>query len=111
MSIGLKFTYGPFGLYTAGDFEDRVPQPDGSRFEIEDAMAEAVGRTAIAKMDHHGISLLFKNLLNTAFWIMILCGNWSIARRHIQNTYMSNMEDLLPPIVSPLAIPLSCLTA
>ena len=63
MSIGLKFTYGPFGLYTAGDFEDHVPQPDGSRLEVEDAIAETVGRTTIAKMDHHGHNSMSRKLV------------------------------------------------
>ena len=54
MSIGMKFTYGPFGLYTAGDFEDWVPQADGSRREIEEDMAETVGQATVAKIDHHG---------------------------------------------------------
>lgn len=54
MSIGLKFEYGPFGLYTGGDFEDRVPMADGSRYEIEEALAEIVGVTTVAKVNHHG---------------------------------------------------------
>ena len=50
----MKFTYGPFGFYTAGDFEDWVPQEDGSRREIEEDMAETVGQATVAKIDHHG---------------------------------------------------------
>ena len=63
MSIGLKFTYGPFGFYTAGDFEDHVPQPDGSRREIEEDMAETVGQATVAKMDHHGNSAMCEKLV------------------------------------------------
>ena len=54
MSIGMKFTYGPFGFYTAGDFEDLQRQSDGSVWEIEEAMAETVGQATVAKVDHHG---------------------------------------------------------
>ena len=54
MSIGMKFTYGPFGFYTAGDFEDRQRQRNGSAWEIEEAMAETVGVATVAKLDHHG---------------------------------------------------------
>ena len=63
MSIGLKFTYGPFGFYTAGDFEDRQRQRDGSVWEIEEAMADTVGAATVAKLDHHGNSSMCEKLV------------------------------------------------
>ena len=63
MSIGLKYAYGPFSLYTAGDFEDRVPQTDGTRREIEEAMAEIVGPCTVAKVNHHGNSSMCEKLV------------------------------------------------
>ena len=48
------FSYGPFRFYTAGDFSDGWNLPDGTHFEIEDAMAEVCGRAQVAKVNHHG---------------------------------------------------------
>ena len=64
MSIGMKFTYGPFGFYTAGDFEDLQHQSDGSVWEIEEAMAETVGQTTVAKVDHHGNKSMCEKLVS-----------------------------------------------
>lgn len=63
MSIGMKFTYGPFGFYTAGDFEDLQRQSDGSVWEIEEAMAETVGRATVAKVNHHGNKSMCEKLV------------------------------------------------
>lgn len=64
MSIGLKFEYGPFGLYTGGDFEDWVPFADGSRHEIEEILAETVGMTTVAKVNHHGNKSMCEKLVS-----------------------------------------------
>ena len=53
------------GTYTAGDFEDRQKQGDGSVWEIEDAMAETVGAATVAKIDHHGNSSMCEKLVAT----------------------------------------------
>ena len=63
LSIGVKFSYGPFSLYTAGDFEDRMKMPDGSTWEIEEAMAETVGAATVAKIDHHGNTAMCEKLV------------------------------------------------
>ena len=63
LSIGLKFSYGPFSLYTAGDFEDRMKMSDGSTWEIEEAMAETVGVATVAKIDHHGNTAMCEKLV------------------------------------------------
>ena len=47
MSIGLRFDFGCFGFYTAGDFSD-----GGGRREAR--MAEVCGRVDVAKINHHG---------------------------------------------------------
>lgn len=54
MSLGMIFTYGKFKFYTAGDFSDGWTLPDGSRFEIEDALADVVEPVSVAKINHHG---------------------------------------------------------
>ena len=54
MSLGMVFSYGPFRFFTAGDFSDNWELPDGTRFEIEDALAEVCGPAHVAKVNHHG---------------------------------------------------------
>ena len=54
MSCGMVVEYGEFRYFTAGDFSDGWKHADGVRREIEDALAEAVGRVHVAKLNHHG---------------------------------------------------------
>ena len=54
MSLGMVLTYGRFRLFTAGDFSDGWKEPDGSEFQIEDALAEVVPPVDVAKINHHG---------------------------------------------------------
>ncbi|MBQ8060956.1 MAG: MBL fold metallo-hydrolase [Bacteroidales bacterium] len=54
MSIGMIISYGPFKFYTAGDFSDSWKLPDGSTFQIEDAIAEVCPKVSVAKINHHG---------------------------------------------------------
>ena len=53
-SIGLRFEYGKFRFYAAGDFAEHHANADGSRFEAEDEMAKVCGPCQVAKVDHHG---------------------------------------------------------
>lgn len=52
-SLGVIFSYGPFRLYTAGDFSHGCRHKDGIP-GIEGVMAEACGEVDVAKIDHHG---------------------------------------------------------
>ncbi len=54
MSMGMVFSYGPFRFFTAGDFSDGWKNADGSRTEIEDALADVCGMAHVAKVNHHG---------------------------------------------------------
>lgn len=54
MSLGLEVTYGNFRFVTCGDFSDNWTQEDGTRFEIEDALSEAIRPAHVAKINHHG---------------------------------------------------------
>lgn len=54
MSVGLIIEYGPFRLYTAGDFSDWWKLPDGTTFQIEEAQAAELDRVDVAKLNHHG---------------------------------------------------------
>lgn len=54
MSLGMIISYGPFKLFTAGDFSDEWKLEDGSVFRIEDALADICGKVNVAKINHHG---------------------------------------------------------
>lgn len=54
MSLGMIISYGPFRFYTAGDFSDSWKLADGSKFEVEDAIADVCGKVNVAKINHHG---------------------------------------------------------
>ncbi len=54
MSLGMIISYGAFKFYTAGDFSDSWELPDGTTFEIEDAIADVCGKVDVAKINHHG---------------------------------------------------------
>lgn len=52
-SLGNIFSYGPFRLYTAGDFSHGCNHEKGHP-GIEGVMAEACGEVDVAKLNHHG---------------------------------------------------------
>ena len=54
LSIGIRFEYGKFRFYSAGDFSHHEVRSDGSVFEAEDEMAKVCGRCDVAKVNHHG---------------------------------------------------------
>ena len=54
LSIGLRFEYGPFKFYTAGDYSHHEVRKDGTVFEAEAEMAKVCGRCQVAKVNHHG---------------------------------------------------------
>ena len=62
-SIGLRFEYGKFRFYAAGDFSDHHVNADGSRFEAEDEMAKVCGPCQVAKVNHHGYHSMSDRLL------------------------------------------------
>jgi len=53
LSLGVVFSYGPFRLYTAGDFSHGCNHAKG-RAGIEGVMAQACGEVDVAKLNHHG---------------------------------------------------------
>jgi len=54
MSMGMIISYGPFKMYTAGDFSCNWDLEDGTRYRIEDEMAKICGSVNVAKINHHG---------------------------------------------------------
>ncbi len=54
MSLGIVVRYGAFSLFTAGDFSDIIPGPDGTPVQTEDLLAEELSAVEVAKINHHG---------------------------------------------------------
>lgn len=54
MSLGMVISYGPFRLFTAGDFSDSWNLADGSTYEIENSLADVCPQVDVAKINHHG---------------------------------------------------------
>lgn len=54
LSIGMRFEYGPFKFYTAGDYSHHQVRKNGSVFEAEAEIAKVCGRCQVAKVNHHG---------------------------------------------------------
>lgn len=76
MSLGMVFSYGPFRLFTAGDFSDNWTLPDGSKFFIEDALAEVCGHANVAKINHHGHHSMTKKLVGALRSQVYVCCVW-----------------------------------
>lgn len=53
-SLVIRIDYGPFSLYTGGDFNGNLYSGDGDRtLAVEDEAAEAIGPVDVAKTNHH----------------------------------------------------------
>lgn len=63
MSLGMIFQYGPFRLYTAGDFSDGLRRSDGTKFQIEDELGKVVPICQVAKVNHHGHHSMYPGLV------------------------------------------------
>jgi len=63
MSNGVLFQYGKFRFYTAGDFQGRAKQADGSIREIEDMLGEVLPKVNVAKANHHGVHSMPKGIV------------------------------------------------
>jgi len=63
MSLGMIISYGKFKFYTAGDFSDRIKNPDGKEIFIEDEIADAVEPCQVTKINHHGHHSMSKKLV------------------------------------------------
>lgn len=64
MSTGFIVSYGPFKFFSAGDFSHSYKRADGTRFHIEDALAEICPRVDVAKVNHHAHNAMRKKLVS-----------------------------------------------
>ena len=72
MSLGVEVTYGDFRFVCCGDFSDNWTLEDGTKFEIEDALSEAVSPAHVTKLNHHGHYSMPENLikaLRSRVWV------------------------------------------
>ena len=58
MSCGFILTYGDFTFFTGGDWDANIAGPDGTRIELDDALADELPVVDVAKINHHG----FRNM-------------------------------------------------
>lgn len=78
LSVGQVFRYGRFSLFMAGDFADRWKLPDGTTFEIEDALAAELDAVSVAKINHHGTVSMTPALvkaLDAKAWVSVTWGH------------------------------------
>lgn len=54
MSLGFIAKYGKFSLFSAGDFSDFIPGPNGETIYTENLLAEELPPVDVAKINHHG---------------------------------------------------------
>lgn len=108
MSLGMVIGYGPFRYFTAGDFSDGWKLEDGSRFEVEDAMAEVCGRVDVAKINHHGHYSMTEKLVRSlqaqayvaCVWDQLHCVDPVMARLADRSLYAD--DRLLCPGIMPV---------
>ena len=91
MSLGLLAQYGPFRLYSAGDFSDTVRLPDGTRRNIEVELAKELDPVDVAKVNHHGHHSMPREIvaaLRARVWTACL---WD--QLHVTADALANLSD------------------
>lgn len=91
LSIGMRFEYGDFRFYTAGDYSHREVRPDGSVFEAEDEMAKVCGHCQVAKVNHHGHHSMPPSLVKALGSRVYLSCVWD--QLHMTRDTMRNLSD------------------
>ncbi len=109
MSCGMIISYGKFRYFTAGDFSDGWKREDGVRREIEDELAEAVGRVHVAKLNHHGHHSMYPGLVKALKARVWTC--CSLDAKHCTDDTMVRLADRSlydgPRLMLPTFMPLS----
>ncbi len=110
MSCGMIVEYGLFRYYTAGDFSDGWRKSKGGgREEIENSLAEAVGRVHVAKLNHHGHHSMYPELVKSLKARVWTC--CSLDRQHCTDDTMTRLADRSlydgPRLMLPTYMPLN----
>lgn len=73
MSTGFILTYGNFRFFTGGDWDDGlIAGANGSKIDIDDALAEELNQVNVAKINHHGFRNMSDRLvaaLSARVWV------------------------------------------
>ena len=91
MSIGLRFEYGPFRFFTAGDFAHHQWKPGRVLFEAEGELAKVCGRCQVAKINHHGHHSMPLSLVKALRSQVYLAGIWD--QLHVTRDTMRNLAN------------------
>lgn len=91
LSIGMRFEYGKFKFYTAGDYSHREVRRDGTVFQAEDEIAKVCGRCQVAKVNHHGHHSMPSSLVKALGSRVYLACVWD--QLHMTRGTMRNLAD------------------
>ena len=91
LSIGMRFEYGKFKFYTAGDYSHREVRRDGTVFQAEDEIAKVCGRCQVAKVNHHGHHSMPPSLVKALGSRVYLACVWD--QLHMTRDTMRNLAD------------------
>lgn len=104
MSLGMLFTYGRFSLFTAGDFSDQWQEGGGRRILTEEALAAAVPRVNVAKVNHHGHHAMPRGLvkaLSPQVWFSCVWDQLHNTADTMQNLYEGSPASKAYPGIFP----------
>lgn len=103
MSLGMLFKYGRFSLFTSGDFSDGW-QDGNRRILTEEALAAAVPRVNVAKINHHGYHTMPRKLveaLSPQVWFSNVWDQLHNTSDTMQNLYEGSPKSKVYPGVFP----------
>ena len=89
LSIGMILSLGDFRYFTAGDFAGGVKRPDGTKVQVEDALAPECPQVDVAKASHHGHHSMPLSLVNALKARVVTAGVW-----HMQHMNRPTMRRL-----------------
>lgn len=108
MSLGMVFRYGDFSFATFGDFSDKIPLDGNPEFPTEDALAKAVPRCNVAKLNHHGHHSTCRALataLKPQAWVAPVWDRLHLTDDTAQDILDSIAPNEQPPLILPTVLP------
>lgn len=107
MSLGMIISYGQFRLYTAADFCGARKMEDGTKLNIEDALADVVEHVNVAKVNHHGYKTMPKKLIRVLSPQVFVSCVWDQLHSHSSTLARLSDRDLYEEdrIICPTVFP------